>query len=105
MSTAARTSSDRFPGNKEVAVETTTRMEVIDSDGHVIEPDVVWSEYAEPEFRAILDCPGGYVQATGIQRAYPDTARIPLGEGAGEGEWARAAEDEATSWDEESRHK
>ena len=27
--------------------------EVIDSDGHVIEPAAVWSEYAEPEFRVL----------------------------------------------------
>ena len=26
-----------------------TRHEVIDSDGHVIEPDTVWSDYAEPK--------------------------------------------------------
>jgi uncharacterized protein len=45
--------------------------EVIDSDGHVIEPDTVWSEYAEPAFREQLACPGGWVQATGIGRAYP----------------------------------
>jgi len=81
------------------------RPEVIDSDGHVIEPDVIWKEYADPEFREILDCPGGYVQATGIARAYPDAARQVLGADGAEGEWARTAEDEATSWDEESRHK
>ena len=53
--------------------EQTTRHEVIDSDGHVIEPDSVWSEYAEPEFRDVLASgTGGYVQATGITRAYPD---------------------------------
>jgi predicted TIM-barrel fold metal-dependent hydrolase len=79
-------------------------MEIIDSDGHVIEPDAVWKDYAEPGFREILDCPGGYVQATGIQRAYPDTARIPLGDEE-DGGWAHTAEEEATSWDEESRHK
>jgi predicted TIM-barrel fold metal-dependent hydrolase len=84
---------------------TANRPEVIDSDGHVIEPDAVWREYAEPAFRELLDCPGGYVQATGIQRAYPDTARIPLGDAGTEGEWARAAGEEAESWDEESRHK
>jgi predicted TIM-barrel fold metal-dependent hydrolase len=85
-------------------MEATTRLEIIDSDGHVIEPDAVWKEYAEPGFREILDCPGGYVQATGIQRAYPDTARIPLGDEE-DGGWAHTAEEEATSWDEESRHK
>lgn len=28
-----------------------TRPEVVDADGHVIEPDAVWKEYAEPEYR------------------------------------------------------
>ena len=28
--------------------------EVIDSDGHVIEPDSVWSDYADPGFREML---------------------------------------------------
>jgi len=93
--------SERQPGPAGSA----TRPEVIDSDGHVIEPDVVWREYADPEYREVLDCPGGYVQAIGISRAYPDAARLPLGPESGEGEWARAAEEEATSWDEESRHK
>jgi uncharacterized protein len=91
-------------------MDATTRPEVIDSDGHVIEPDVVWRDYAEPEFRDILDqAPGGYVQATGIMRAYPDTESIPLGgddvDGEEGGRWAAAAGEEATSWDEESRFK
>ena len=41
------------------------RHEVIDSDGHVVEPDTVWSDYAETEFRGQLDVPGGGVQALG----------------------------------------
>ena len=57
-----------------------TRHEIIDSDGHVIEPAAVWREYAEPEFRDLLDHPGGgYVQATGIQRAYPDMPAAFMG--------------------------
>ena len=49
------------------------RIEVIDSDGHVIEPAVVWKEYAEPAFRDRLDQPGGGVQALGISRSYPQS--------------------------------
>jgi predicted TIM-barrel fold metal-dependent hydrolase len=81
------------------------RPEVIDADGHVVEPDVIWREYAEPAFRDVLDCPGGYVQATGIQRAYPAMSDLPLGDADDGAGWASAAETEATSWDEESRYK
>ena len=35
--------------------------QVIDSDGHVIEPDAVWRDYAEREYRERLDQPGGGV--------------------------------------------
>ena len=49
------------------------RMEVIDADGHVIEPAAVWREYAEPAFRERLDCPGGGAQALGMSRSYPDS--------------------------------
>ena len=76
--------------------------EVIDSDGHVIEPDTVWSEYAEPEFR---DCshPGGRVRA-----GDGDHARLPrhagvVPRGQGEDHWEAVAED--TDWEEESKHK
>ncbi len=48
-------------------------MEIIDSDGHVIEPAVVWKEYAEPAFRDQLDVPGGGAQMLGMRRSYPDT--------------------------------
>ncbi len=49
------------------------RPEVIDSDGHVVEPDSLWDDYSEPEFREQLDVPGGgWVQVTGIMRGYPD---------------------------------
>ena len=48
------------------------RPEVIDSDGHVVEPDTLWKDYSEPEFREQLDLPGGgWVQAT------RDHARVP----------------------------
>jgi uncharacterized protein len=50
------------------------RMEVIDSDGHVIEPAVVWKDYADPAFRHRLDVPGGGAQALGMTRSYPDAA-------------------------------
>ena len=43
--------------------EQTARYEVIDSDGHVVEPDTLWREYAEPEFREHLDLPAGRVGA------------------------------------------
>ena len=79
------------------------RYEVIDSDGHVIEPDTVWSEYAEPEFRELLsNGVGGYVQATGITRAYPDMAASFLTD-QGDDHWEAVAED--TNWEEESKHK
>ena len=48
-------------------------MEIIDSDGHVIEPAVVWKEYADPAFRDQLDVPGGGAQMLGMSRSYPDT--------------------------------
>jgi predicted TIM-barrel fold metal-dependent hydrolase len=84
------------------------RFEVIDSDGHVIEPDTVWSEYAEPEFRELLASgAGGYVQATGITRAYPDMpAEFLTGGGAGpdsDSSWDEIAEH--TDWEAESKHK
>ena len=84
--------------------EQPTRPEIIDSDGHVIEPDAVWKEYAEPEFRDILDCPGGgYVQVTGIRRAYPDMPPEFLGgSDPGDGGWESAAAGDA-DWDEESQ--
>ena len=84
--------------------EQAARFEVIDSDGHVIEPDPVWSEYAEPEWREILAVPGGgYVQATGIKRAYPDMPAEFI-DGTGEDpDWEDVAE--RTEWDEESKHK
>ena len=50
----------------------TTRPEVIDADGHVVEPDTVWKEYAEPAYRDRLDRPGGGVQELGMQHAYPE---------------------------------
>src|SRR6188474_211519 len=81
--------------------EQTSRFEVIDSDGHVIEPDSVWSEYAEPEFREVLASgTGGYVQATGITRAYPDMPPEFL---TREDKWEGVAE--STDWEEESKHK
>ena len=76
---------------------------MIDSDGHVIEPDSVWSEYAEPEFRELLPHGvGGYVQATGITRAYPDMPASFLTD-QGDDHWEAVAED--TDWEEESKHK
>jgi uncharacterized protein len=89
--------------------EQATRLEVIDADGHVIEPDVVWKEYAEPAYREILDRPGGgYVQVTGIQRAYPDMPPDLLGRESGdesEASWGSAEVAGSDSWEEESKLK
>ena len=83
------------------------RFEVIDSDGHVIEPDAVWSEYADPEFRDILaTAGGGYVQSTGVKRAYPDMPASFLdGQGGADADpaWEEVAEN--ADWDEESKYK
>ena len=83
----------------------TNRPEVIDSDGHVVEPDSLWKEYAEPEFREQLDVPGGgWVQATGITRGYPDLGTALPGSSPDADEyWADAAMGE--SWEEEARTK
>jgi uncharacterized protein len=83
--------------------------EVIDSDGHVVEPDTVWKDYAEPSFRDQLDYPGGGVQRLGISRAYPDADTDILSASAG-GEddntesWAAALKNNDL-WEEESRFK
>ncbi len=81
--------------------------EVIDSDGHVVEPDIVWSEYSDPAYREFLSSSaGGGVQRLAVQRAYPDA---DVGEVLGraseaEGEhWGNVAG--ADSWEEESRLK
>src|SRR6059058_2155901 len=82
-----------------------TRYEVIDSDGHVIEPDAVWKEYAEPAYRAQLDQPGGGVQMLGMQRAYPEVfaAQGMSIESDAEGHWAGDVGGE--TWDEEARSR
>jgi uncharacterized protein len=86
--------------------EPRTRPEIIDSDGHVIEPAAVWKEYAEPEFRDLLDHPGGgWVQATGIQRGYPDMPPEFLTGGVGDDEWEMNTVAEQSDWEEESKHK
>src|SRR5215469_4490105 len=47
--------------------------EVIDSDGHVVEPDSLWREYSDPGYREFLSSsPGGGVQRLAVERAYPD---------------------------------
>ena len=79
---------------------------MIDSDGHVVEPDTLWREYSEPEFREQLDVPGGgWVQVTGIMRGYPDLGTaLPGSAPADDREyWADAAMGE--SWEEEARRK
>jgi len=79
------------------------RAQVIDSDGHVVEPDTVWKEYSEPAYRDRLDRPGGAVQELGIRRAYPD-AVVQLQEPAVDGgSWASDIGGE--SWADEARAK
>ena len=82
------------------------RPEVIDSDGHVVEPDTLWKEYSEPEFREQLDVPGGgWVQVTGIMRGYPDLGTALPGSSPADDDthWADAPMGE--SWEEEARKK
>jgi predicted TIM-barrel fold metal-dependent hydrolase len=83
------------------------RREVIDSDGHVVEPDVVWKEYAEPAYREQLDRPGGGVQALGMREAYPDSRpdRFLDRRADAEGEvWTEGLHG-VESWEEEARTK
>lgn len=85
------------------------RPEVIDSDGHVVEPDRVWKDYAEPAFREQLDYPGGGVQMLGMTRAYPDAApglqraETPQDPDSSES-WAGSLR-ENDLWEEEARAK
>jgi predicted TIM-barrel fold metal-dependent hydrolase len=81
---------------------TTTRPEVIDSDGHVIEPDSVWKDYSEPAYRERLDQPGGGVQMLGMMRAYPDAVAAVRASSEGESWAADVGGDE---WEEEARKK
>ena len=82
-------------------VGTGAQSSVIDSDGHVVEPDTVWKDYSEPAYREQLDRPGGGVQELGIRRAYPD-AVVRLQETTEDGgSWAADIGDE--SWADESR--
>ncbi len=94
------------------------RPEVIDSDGHVVEPDSVWKDYSEPAFRDRLDHPGGGAQYLGIIRAYPDAPIAEMLGGGGDGgergdgsggdgdDGASWADDVGTdTWDDESRLK
>jgi predicted TIM-barrel fold metal-dependent hydrolase len=81
--------------------------EVIDSDGHVVEPDSVWREYSDPEYRQFLSSsPGGGVQRLAVERAYPDAnvgdVLAPASGADGE-HWGNVAG--ADSWEEESRLK
>jgi predicted TIM-barrel fold metal-dependent hydrolase len=81
--------------------------EVIDSDGHVIEPDTVWREYADPAYREFLSsAPGGGVQRLAMQRAYPDANVDEALSRASESEgrnWGRVAGGD--TWEEESKLK
>ena len=81
----------------------TNRPEVIDADGHVVEPDTVWKEYAEPAYRDRLDRPGGGVQELGMQHAYPEAILARRMQAEPDESWAADVGDD--SWDEESRTK
>jgi uncharacterized protein len=77
--------------------------DVVDSDGHVVEPDSVWQDYVEPAFREQLDQPGGGVQAIGIGRAYAEFFAAQAERMRQADSWA---DDIASdSWEEEARTK
>src|ERR1700685_2121344 len=80
------------------------RMEVIDADGHVIEPAAVWREYADPAVRERLDRPGGGAQALGMSRSYPDSTmgleRAASGEEDGDGAGWRSSIPPTDTWKE-----
>src|ERR1700689_5255903 len=78
-------------------------LEVIDSDGHVIEPDTVWKDYAEPAYRDRLDRPGGGVQELGMRRAYPEAFAARLRSGDDDSSWA--ADVGGETWDDDARLK
>ena len=80
-----------------------TRNAVIDSDGHVIEPDTVWRDYAEDQYRDRLDQPGGGVQMLGMMRAYPDAMSAVPQSADDDSSWA--ADVGGEGWDEEARTK
>ena len=81
------------------------RPEVIDSDGHVVEPDTVWKEYAEPEFREQLDRAGRWRAGARDQARVPGRAnpRRCRDRRADDESWADDIGGE--TWDEESRTK
>lgn len=87
----------------------TSRDEVIDSDGHVIEPDGLWLRYAAPEYRELLERPGGgAIQLTAMQRAYPALAggASPYGQALASGEPAwTAPRSGMDTWDPAARLK
>jgi predicted TIM-barrel fold metal-dependent hydrolase len=87
-----------------MTTSTEPRHEVIDSDGHVIEPDSLWADYAEPQFRDALALPGGgYVQVVGIMRAYPDMVTALPGQGdRADDRWSDTGD---ASWEEAAREK
>ena len=88
--------------------------EVIDSDGHVVEPDAVWADYADPAYRERLNLPGGGVQRLGLSRAYP-VSRLsylldvdPNQSNDDAAKWTQGVISEVVAnetWEEESRSK
>jgi predicted TIM-barrel fold metal-dependent hydrolase len=84
-----------------------TGPEVIDSDGHVIEPDTVWTDYSEPQYREFLSsAPGGGVQRLAVARAYPDSdpnGILSSSDQDDEAGWGGAARGD--TWEEESKLK
>ena len=86
-----------------MTTSTEPRLEVIDSDGHVVEPDSLWEDYSEPAFRDQLAQPGGgYVQVTAMQRAYGGSAAAAVQERATGEHWGEIV---GESWEEAARDK
>jgi uncharacterized protein len=77
--------------------------EVIDSDGHVVEPDTVWKDYSDPAYRDRLDRPGGGVQELGMVRAYPHALTPRLRSSEEDPSWA--ADIGGETWADDARTK
>jgi predicted TIM-barrel fold metal-dependent hydrolase len=73
---------------------------VIDADGHVFEPDTLWREYVDPEFRDLL--PGVLVAATIREDVDPELAAAERAAQQAAAKDGRVGTDD---WDESSRSK
>jgi predicted TIM-barrel fold metal-dependent hydrolase len=77
--------------------------DVIDSDGHVVEPDTVWKDYSDPAYRDRLDRPGGGVQELGMMRAYPHAVTPRQRSNEEDSSWA--ADIGGETWADDARTK